>query len=573
VTVGPEATGERSAALAMLAEDYWQALLVVSPITATVYGDRRYDDRLDDPSPGGHARHRAAVTVLLARLAEIDPAALSDADRVTHAALRSELEGNAAALDAGLEAWNVDPVGGPQITAIILESLQPVSTPVEADAMVARWRAMGPWFEAHAANLRREAAAGRIGVRSPVAKVLDQLDGLLAQPDDAWPMLAPLAVAHADWPAGATTAFADGLRAAVRDVIRPAVAEYAAVIRDDVAPVARSDDQAGLANVPGGAEAYTRLVRMHTSLPLTAEAIHAIGLEEVARIDAELAALGERVLETADLPTIRERLRSDPALHFSSGAEVFDVAERSLERARDAIGGWFGIVPVAPCVVVEIGEIEAKHSTIAYYRDPAPDGSRPGQFYINTYAPETRPRYEAEALAFHEAIPGHHLQLAISQELPDLPTFRRHLGPTAFIEGWGLYTERLSDEMGLYTGDLDRIGVLSFDAWRACRLVVDTGMHALGWTRQQAIDFMLEHTALAANNIVNEVDRYIVMPGQALAYKIGQRELLRLRAEARSVLGGRFDIRAFHDAALGQGALGLEALGESIRRWAAVASA
>ena len=195
------------------------------------------------------------------------------------------------------------------------------------------------------------------------------------------------------------------------------------------------------------------------------------------------------------------------------------------------------------------------------------DGSRPGQYAINTSEPTTRPRYEAQALAFHEAVPGHHLQLAISQELTELPDFRRHNGPTAYVEGWGLYTERLADEMGLYSGDLDRIGVLSFDAWRACRLVVDTGMHALGWTRQQAIDYMLEHTVLAENNIVNEIDRYIVIPAQALAYKIGQREILRLRAEAEADLGPAFDIRGFHDAVLGHGVVGLETLGEIVRDW------
>ena len=196
------------------------------------------------------------------------------------------------------------------------------------------------------------------------------------------------------------------------------------------------------------------------------------------------------------------------------------------------------------------------------------DGSRPGQFFINTSRPETRPRYEAEALAYHEAVPGHHLQIAIGQELPHLPLFRRHLGPTAFFEGWGLYTERLSDEMGLYTGDLDRIGVLSFDAWRAARLVVDTGMHALGWSRDRAIRFMLDHSALAPNNVANEVDRYIVLPGQALAYKTGQLELLRLRAEARERLGAAFDIRGFHDAVLGSGALALPTLRGVVEAWA-----
>jgi uncharacterized protein (DUF885 family) len=220
-----------------------------------------------------------------------------------------------------------------------------------------------------------------------------------------------------------------------------------------------------------------------------------------------------------------------------------------------------------------MGEHEEKHSTIAYYREPAPDGSRPGRYYINTSDPETRPRYEAEVLAYHEAIPGHHLQIAIAQELEDIPEFRKYGGVTAFVEGWALYTERLADDMSLYSSDLDRIGVLSYDAWRASRLVVDTGMHAKQWTRQQAVDFMLENTALAENNIVNEVDRYITWPGQALAYKTGQLEILRLREEAKRRLGKKFDIREFHDVILGEGAVALETLRQIVERYIASRSA
>jgi uncharacterized protein (DUF885 family) len=210
---------------------------------------------------------------------------------------------------------------------------------------------------------------------------------------------------------------------------------------------------------------------------------------------------------------------------------------------------------------------EAKFSTIAYYRDPAADGSRPGSYYINTTQPETRPRYEAETLAFHEAVPGHHLQIAIAQELDGLPAFRRLSGPTAYVEGWGLYSERLSAEMGLLSDEMNRFGIASFDAWRACRLVVDTGLHALGWRRDRAIRFMADHTALAQNNIVNEVDRYLAIPGQALAYKLGQREILALRDEARTAFGDQFDIRAFHDVVLGQGAVALSTLRGIVEAW------
>jgi uncharacterized protein (DUF885 family) len=242
-------------------------------------------------------------------------------------------------------------------------------------------------------------------------------------------------------------------------------------------------------------------------------------------------------------------------------------AREALARSKAAIPKWFHILPKADCQVKVMGMHEAPNSTVAYYRQPAIDGSRPGYYMINTYKPETRPRYEAEALAFHESIPGHHLQIAIAQELVGLPDFRKHQGVTAYVEGWGLYSERLADEMGLYSSDLDRIGMLSYDAWRACRLVVDTGMHAMGWSRQQAIDYMTANTVLAENNIENEVDRYLTWPGQALAYKVGQLEILKLREEAKQRLGARFDIRQFHDVVLRNGAVALPVLDQQVHSW------
>jgi uncharacterized protein (DUF885 family) len=308
-------------------------------------------------------------------------------------------------------------------------------------------------------------------------------------------------------------------------------------------------------------------VRVYTSLDLSPEELHRTGLEEVARINDEMERLGARVLGSSERGEILRRLRTDPELYFESSDEVAGKAESALRKAQAILPEWFGILPRAACEVSRMEKHEEKHSTIAYYRQPAVDGSRPGRYYINTFAPRTRPRYEAEALAYHEAIPGHHLQIALTQELEDLPEFRRHEGVTAFVEGWALYAERLADDMGLYTSDLDRIGMLSYEAWRACRLVVDTGMHAKGWSRQQAIDFMVGNTALAENNIVNEVDRYIAWPGQALAYKTGQLEILRLRREAESRLGERFDIKAFHDAVLGNGAVPLPSLRRSVEAY------
>jgi uncharacterized protein (DUF885 family) len=552
-------------ALAELAEEYWQAYLTFSPVSATSIGDRRFDDRLDDSSPEAIQAQRRRLAGFAKRAEAIGPGALDGADLVTRSALIAQIASDVAALETGLEEWTVDPLEGPQVVALDLEAIQPVSTPDQAQAMVARWRALGPWFDQQAANLHRGLAGGRVAVRTPVERAVDQIDGILGRPDAELPLLKPLELEHRDWPAAVREAFADGLRSAVRDIVRPALERYGAVVRDEILPAARPDERAGILHIDGGRDAYTRLIRLHTSLDLSPDEIHRIGLDEVARIDAELAELGGRVLGTTDPEVIRSRLRSDPALHFATRDEVFATAEEALARARTVIPDWFGLLPVASCTVVRMSEHEEEHSTIAYYRQPAVDGSRPGQYYVNTYAPETRPRYEAEALAYHESVPGHHLQIAIAQELTDLPEFRKHLGPTAFFEGWGLYTERLSDEMGLYSGDLDRIGILSFDGWRACRLVVDTGIHALGWTRRQAIDFLTAHTALAPNNIANEIDRYIVWPGQALAYKIGQLEILRLRAEAREAAGAAFNIKAFHDAVLGQGAVGLETLAEIVK--------
>ncbi|HEX2766112.1 MAG TPA: DUF885 domain-containing protein [Candidatus Limnocylindria bacterium] len=536
-----------------LAADYWDAFLQRHPTYATAIGDRRFDALLPDDSPRGRAAWSAALERFQQRLDALG----DDADPVTRAALAESLNADRAQLEADLGAFTVDPMDGPQVDLLNIPSYHSVRTPAEADALLARWRAMPPYIDTAAQRLREGAGRGRTGVATLVAKSIEQLDDLLARPDADWPLMAPAAEAHA---------IGDDLLAVVRDEIRPAFARYRALLADELAPVARPDDRPGLVHLPRGERAYRAVARAHTSLDTAPEEIHAIGLREIERIDAEFIELGGRLLGTDGLDATLRALRSDPALHFSTADEIVAVAEASLARANAAIPDWFGRLPQAPCEVVVIPPHEEKHTTIAYYRDPAADGSRPGQYYINTYAPETRPRYEAEVLAFHESVPGHHLQLAIAQELTELPAFRRFNGTTAFIEGWGLYTERLSEEMGLLSGDLDRFGVLSFDAWRASRLVVDTGIHALGWTRQQAIDFMTDHTALGENNIANEVDRYIAWPGQALAYKLGQLELLRLRAEARERLGDRFDIRAFHDAVLGGGALPLPALRTAVEQ-------
>jgi uncharacterized protein (DUF885 family) len=536
-----------------LAADYWEAFLERHPVQATALGDRRFDDRLDDDSPAGRAAWVRQLDELEARLAALP----GGGDPVTRAALAEALRTDRAFLDADLGAFSVDPMDGIQVALLGIPSYQLIRTAAEADALLARWRAMPAALDVAIDRLRAGLREGRVGVATPIAKVIEQVDDLLDRPDADWPLATP---------AEQVPEIRDELHRIIGEEIRPAYQRYRAFLADELVPHARPDDLPGLSHVPGGRDAYRLLARAHTSLDTPPEEIHAIGQAEIERIDGEFVQLGARLLGTDGLADTLRALREDPALHFSTRDEVFETAVRSLERANAAIPDWFGRLPKAPCEVVRMPTHEEKHSTIAYYREPSADGSRPGQHFINTYAPETRPRYEAETLAFHESVPGHHLQLAIMQELDGLPAFRRFNGCTAYVEGWGLYTERLSEEMGLLSGEIDRFGVLSFDAWRASRLVVDTGLHALGWTRQQAIDFMVAHTALGENNVANEVDRYIVWPGQALAYKLGQLELLRLRAEARERQGDRFDIRRFHDVVLGQGALPLPVLREAVER-------
>jgi uncharacterized protein (DUF885 family) len=552
--------------LEQLASEYWDAYLSIQPTQGTAIGDHRYGDRLEPIS-------RAEIAAALARLASIEARLdtfrdddLADEDALSLSALRHSIGADRAFLEADPHAYTVDAMSGPQVAFLNVPSLQPLRDPRDGEAMLARWRAMGPWVDELVARLKEGLAEGQSPIAVGVGRVIHQLDALLARPVEDWPLLDPLRTEHPSWSNSDWSRFSDELDAAVREGLRPAFSRYRSFLADEALAHARDDEHVGIGNLPGGLEHYRRLVPAHTTTTLDPQELHAIGLAEVARIDAEIEGLGGKVLGTQGLAATLAALRSDPRLYFETRDDVFATAERSLAAANAALPAWFGRLPVTPCEVTSMLPHEEEDSTIAYYREPAADGGRPGRYYINTSAPQTRPRYEAEALAFHESVPGHHLQIAIGQELTGLPTFRRHGDVTSFIEGWGLYSERLANEMGLYSGDLDRIGMVSYDAWRACRLVVDTGMHAFGWSRSRAIGFMTDHSALAVNNITNEVDRYLGWPGQALAYKVGQLEIRRLRADAEAALGSRFDVRAFHDALLGHGALPLSTVREAVSR-------
>lgn len=551
--------------LAALADRYWDLLLEAGPTTATLLGDHRFDDRLEDPSREEEDRLIAALDGIVAEAETLDPATLDATETVTRQVLTFEAQTQAGHLRSRSAEYLVDPMLGPHMEVVTyIPQLTPV-TAEHAAAFVVKASRLGTAFDHAVDRLREGVANGRTPPRVAVEKVLGQLDAYLASPVEKDPFLAIRP------PADMTEAQAADWRRAMQEqveqVVRPAFARYRAAVAAEVLPAARPPDKSGICWLADGAEVYHRAVRRFTSLDLDPREIHQIGLDGIAQLGEEYRELGGKVLGTTDLPEIYRRLRHDPALRFETAAQVKAQAEASLARAEAATPQWFGVLPQTPCILMEVPEVGAEDAPLAFYLPPAADGSRPGMFFVNTTQPTTRTRYESEALAFHEGVPGHHFQLALAQEMTDLPTFRRHALATAYVEGWALYCERLADEMGIYSGDLERMGILSFDSWRYGRLVVDTGVHALGWSRQQAIDYLTENSPQAPNNIENEVDRYIGWPGQALAYKIGQREILRLRAEARRALGPDFDIKGFHDTVLTCGPVPLGVLGDLVRAW------
>jgi uncharacterized protein (DUF885 family) len=560
-----------SAELAALADEYWEARLEASPLFATFLGDHRFDDRVDDLSAAAEQRLRATWIDLHRRATALD-GRVEDRDRITRDLLIHELDDAVRTVDLRLAELASDQMEGVHSDLLITAGQLNAPEPGHAELAVERTRAYATMLAQAAERFREGLAAGRTPAHINIERSINQVEGYLASPLETDPF------ANLAGPDGwdGLDAWRAQLTEIVRDVVRPAFATYRDVLRDELAPVARPDDRPGLVHLgDDGREMYEALIELHTGLPLTAEELHAIGLEEATgSLPAEFRTVGARRFGTDDLATIFGRLLDDPELRYRDGDEIMAHATTCLDAARAAMGDWFGIVPQAPCVLTPVPDYLAPDSPAAYYTPPAPDGSRPGEYHVNLHDPTGRGRAETASIAFHEAIPGHHLQLAIASERTDLPAFRRlSWGHTAFVEGWALYTERLADEMGLYETDLDRLGMLASDAWRACRLVVDTGLHAFGWTRQQAIDFMIEHAPVSRDEVVVEVDRYIGMPAQALAYKVGQREILRLRADARAALGPGFDVAAFHDAVLGGATVSLRVLRDRVAAWVAAAAA
>lgn len=544
-----------------LADEYWDREMAHHPFVATMFGDHRFDDRVPDLSPAGLAQHRDAIAAIGARVAAVDDD-LSPADAVTRALLVDACETTVESVDSREIELASDGFTGFPVTLLRGASRRSAPDPDSAARQLERLRALPSALDDVVEHWQRGAARGWTPAATIVGRTREMIDGYLAAPIESDPFV------RLELPGGWDGAeqWRSAATVVVRDVVRPAYRRVADAL-GELVRTGRDDDHPGLGHVPGGDELYASLARRSTTTDLTPDEIHRIGMEELTeKLPAEWAAVGTAAVGIGDRDALFEHLRSDPAMKYATAQEILDAAASAIERAEREAPNWFAQLPHVGVVVEPVPAALAPGSPPAYYGAPPADGSKPGVYFANTHEPTRRNRFEAEVFAFHEAVPGHHLERALAVEL-DVPMFQRRGGHMAYSEGWGLYTERLADEMGLYSSDLMRLGMLSADAWRSARLVLDTGLHAMGWTRTQAIDFMTTHVPIAVDEAAVEVDRYIGMPAQALSYKIGQRELFRLRASAQARLGERFDIRGFHRTVLEHGGVTLGILADLVDAW------
>lgn len=539
-----------------LAADYWAHHLATHPTSAHLLGEYGDTGSFESVSRPAEDADVAALRGFIQRAESLDDAALDEQQRVTRAVLIADARGRSDLVEQRLPELGADPIFGQQVSMPIVAGMLALPTAAVAESLVEKYRGLARSYRELAERQREGLSTGRVSAAFAVRRTVEQIDELLDTPidDDGLLRLStpPQGLDVDDWGAR--------LREVVGREVRPAMALYRDVLREDVLPRARPDAEVGLCCIPGGETAYAATLRYYTTTTKSAKEIHELGLEVVAHLADEYRSLGPDVVGSDDLRTIFEALRTDPALHFTRGEELVTASEVAMRRARQAMPDWFEVLPEAACDVQS-----TTTGPKAFYFPPAADGSRGGTFFVNVDDPGSWGTFELEAMAFHEGIPGHHLQLAIAAELTDVPEFRKHIHNSAYAEGWGLYTERLADEMGLYSGPVDRMGMLAADSMRACRLVVDTGIHALGWSRQQAVDYMVANSPLRAAMCQPEIDRYIVTPGQATSYMVGRVEIQRIRAEAEQRQGSAFDVRRFHSAVLDSGSLPLGVLDDVVR--------
>ncbi|MGO9993727.1 MAG: DUF885 domain-containing protein [Steroidobacteraceae bacterium] len=567
------APADAKSRLDALYEAEWQRWLREDPTLATSVGDPRYNDRWPDLSLPAIAKTQAMDRAALAELTNVDPGTLSAADRLNFDIAKVQFGRRIAVAPFKPYVYAISHLGSLQTegsvqTANEITEITPFATAQDYENWIARLRSFAPYVDQVTELLRIGIREKRTSPRVIMERVRPQLAAQrVANPEDS-PFFAPFKRFPPSMPASDRERLTAAGRAAIAGTVLPAFARFEKFLNGTYLPACRQS--VGIADTPDGQAFYRELIAYHTTTTLTAGEIHAIGLAEVKRIRAEMDKIIAAVGFTGNFQEFAHYLRTDPKFFYTDPNDLlhgYMVIAKSIDPNLVKL---FGKLPRTPYGVRPVPETSAPNTTTAYYQPLSSDGSRPGYFYVNLFKPEARPKWEMEVLTTHEAVPGHHLQIALQYEnSAGVPMIRRMSDFTAYAEGWGLYAESLGEQLGLYTDPYQKFGQLTYDMWRAVRLVVDTGMHSEGWPRQQAIDFFKANAPKSELDITNEIDRYIAWPGQALAYKVGQLKILELRDAAQQALGSAFDIREFHDLVLSTGAVPLSVLDHTVRDWIA----
>ncbi|MEE8528500.1 MAG: DUF885 domain-containing protein [Gammaproteobacteria bacterium] len=571
--ISPESTVSASEQLNQLVDAYYDKNLELNPIFATFLGEHRFDDRMANSIGPDHLAAQLALDQeYLAALDEIDSSQLEGQDLLTYEIFKADRE---SAIEGAKYPTHLVPISQffsvPNFFAVLGSggSAQPFATVEDYENWLSRVDDYIVWTDQAITNMREGIEKGVVQPRVLMEKTLPQLQAQLKDDPEQSVFYQPIANMPSDFSDEDRERLTAAYSAMISEKLIPSYDQLRVFIRDEYIPATR--DTVGLQALPNGKEWYDYLVRTTTTTNLSSDEIHEIGLNEVARLRSEMQKVVERVGFEGDLEAFMNELRTNPEYNFTGSEEVLEAYRALKEKVNAEVPRLFSKMPKADFEIREVESFRAASSAGASYMPPAPDGSRPGVFYVNTHKPEDRARYNVEAIYVHEAAPGHHFQIAIAQELDNLVRYRRNSlgGATAYVEGWGLYAERLGKDLGLYTDPYQYFGALNAEIWRAVRLVVDTGMHAKGWTREEALEYMTANVAASNTEVVAEIERYIAIPSQALAYKIGQLKILELRARAEETLGDDFDIRAFHREILEDGPMPLGVLESKVDRWIA----
>ena len=554
--------------LLQLSDDFFQNSLASSPTSAIMRGYKEYFDQIEDLSEETFNKEEQQVNKFISRLEKIDLNTLSHREKITHGMLEFALS---SSKDALLDKnWEFG-AGVSGFTGYLIDYNQRLFIPdVEsADLLLKRLELYDRLFTQIAQVQKEGLLNNRVATKRNLLRTIDQLENYLNTPLEKDTLL--LVNFSTDVGELEISNWKEKAKKIIETNVRPAVLTYLDQLKEEHLPKGRTDEKSGILWIEGGEETYLRALRRYTGHKnTTVKEVHNIGISEIERLKTEFFEIGKNVFSDANSPEeVIYKMQTEPAMRYESKEQMLKIAEDTIERSYKPLNKWFTVFPKSPCKVLPAPPESEQHAPPAYYVAPLPDGSRDGTYFLNTYKPETKSIFEAESVAFHEAIPGHHLDRTIAVELQDVPDFQRYVASTAFVEGWGLYAEQLANEMGLYSNDVQQLGRLGNDAWRGCRLVLDTGLHGMGWSRDKAIEFFRANSPIEEINSEIETDRYIAWPGQACSYKMGQLKIEELRKKAENELGDKFDIRYFHDEVLCDGGITLPILENKINSFIA----